>query len=736
MLLAPCLLFAPGRAAAQQTELLIITADEFLDAVQPLKNFKDVTGRPTLVVSLSQVKTSFTGVDDAEKVKKCIAHYVQYSGVKHVLLVGGVNKFPVRWRYWGRWRPNDPYFRGDWKVTGGQYVQSSTDKKPFGAWVDIGAHDRYTIEVDVTRLTGEARILFANADMADGRYRLEIAENEFRLRRCNEVRATNFKFFSGDKHPVKLVLAPKNIQIYVDGVLYDYLDLGAYTLVRPGRLGIGTDSGTAKFDNFKVTLSDGTVVVDEHFESGPPSGFTDALTADERHWAVSELYYADLFKGGLYQFDDWDANKNGLYGEIEFNLAGSCPNCTINNDDIGYSPEVSVGRIPASTAAEVTAYVNKVVAYELATIPGTWFEKAALFEGATGDGARNDAIAGFLGSQGFSVVNRHWEDDLKKKSDSERKDIAIDALNGGFGFVSYLGHGDFNAWQCMNFNSTDAATRLANSGMLPVIFAAACFTGRFAPIAGTETYTDVSNVEHAGSQQCEPFPGVAGAPNPLQANHDVPCIAKNLLFAGGAPPGSTGAIIYLGEARAGRFWGAQLAEYFFKAYSDSAAVGDMWKSAIQRYWADNNLFDSHTWHYGPEKWEVAHMFDEPQKFVLFGDPSLRAGGAFRNRTCGPLYDGLLGPVAAYSRYRIVCDSVVPAGQKLTLEPASALLFEPGTKITAIDTDPSNGLHANASAAGAIGLLTIAPDPQLASVLSGIAVRGQLRLRGGGAIKFY
>jgi hypothetical protein len=736
MLLASCLLLPSGRAEAQQTELLILTADEFLEAVQPLKNFKDATGRPAMLVSLSQVRNGFTGVDDAEKVKKCIAHHVQYAGVKRALLVGDVDKFPVRWRYWGRWLPADPYFRGDWKVTDGQYMQSSEAQKPFGAWVDIGSYDRYTIEVDVTRLTGEARILFANADMAEGKYRLEIAENEFRLRRCENVRATKFNFAPGQTHRVKLVLAPANIQISVDDFLYDYLALGTYTLVRPGKVGIGTQSGTARFDNFKVTSSAGAVLVDEYFDGGPLSGFTDALTADERQWAVSELYYADLFRNGTYEFEDWDTNKNGLYGEIEFKVPNFCPNCTINNDNIDYLPDISVGRIPASSAAEVTAYVNKVVAYELATIPATWFERAALFEGATGEGARNDAIRASLSGQAFSIVDRHWEGDLKKQSDAERKEIVVDALNEGFGFVNYLGHGDFDVWQCMNFTSADAATRLTNLGMLPVVFAGACFTGRFAPIPPAQAYTDTSSSERTGAPQCEPFPGVAGAPHPMQANHDVPCIAEDLLFTGGTPPGSTGALVYLGEARAGRHWGAQLAEYFFKAYSDSIAVGDMWKRSIEDYYFANKLFQSHTWNYGPEKWEVGHMFDEPQKFVLFGDPSVRVGGAFRDRTCGPLYDGSVGPVATYSRYRIICDTVVPAGRKLTLHPASSLLFETGTKITAIDTDPNNGLHVNASPVGAVGLLTVAPNPHMASAVRGIVLRGQLRLRERGAIKFY
>jgi parallel beta-helix repeat protein len=90
-----------GIAYAGNYELLIIAPDKFIDKLKPLKDFKDATGRPTILLSLSEIYSnpSCTGVDDAEKIKKCIAHYVKSNGIEYVMLFGDCDRIPVRWYY-------------------------------------------------------------------------------------------------------------------------------------------------------------------------------------------------------------------------------------------------------------------------------------------------------------------------------------------------------------------------------------------------------------------------------------------------------------------------------------------------------------------------------------------------------------------------------------------------------------------------------------------------------------
>ena len=88
-----------GIAYAGNYELLIIAPDEFIDALKPLKDFKDATGRPTILLRLSEIYSnpSFSGIDEPEKIKKCIAHYEKSHNIQFIMLVGDCDKFPVRY---------------------------------------------------------------------------------------------------------------------------------------------------------------------------------------------------------------------------------------------------------------------------------------------------------------------------------------------------------------------------------------------------------------------------------------------------------------------------------------------------------------------------------------------------------------------------------------------------------------------------------------------------------------
>jgi len=82
--------------AISQDNLLIIAPDEFIDELEPLKRFKDCSGRPTILLSLTQVYQDYTGRDEPERIKRCIAAYEKSHNIQFVLLVGDGDKFPVR----------------------------------------------------------------------------------------------------------------------------------------------------------------------------------------------------------------------------------------------------------------------------------------------------------------------------------------------------------------------------------------------------------------------------------------------------------------------------------------------------------------------------------------------------------------------------------------------------------------------------------------------------------------
>jgi hypothetical protein len=90
-------------------------------------------------------------------------------------------------------------------------------------------------------------------------------------------------------------------------------------------------------------------------------------------YAPSDLYYANLVNKadtdswdnpdtGL--FDDWDRNRNNFIGEMG-RKDGQARNWgELNVDAVDLKPDVAVGRLPVSNAAELSTLLAKIIVYE------------------------------------------------------------------------------------------------------------------------------------------------------------------------------------------------------------------------------------------------------------------------------------------------------------------------------------------------------------------------------------
>lgn len=348
-----------------------------------------------------------------------------------------------------------------------------------------------------------------------------------------------------------------------------------------------------------------------------------------RGFQPGDLYYADLYRvDGT--FDDWDGNKNGLYGQIDASQA------TNNVDQIDWHPDVAVGRVPASTVAEVTTYVQKVVDYEFAAYGTSWFKTALLATGCSdcgdGVGLKNEIAKKYLG--GYSVI-KHYHDTVWPAYPIDKSDIkgSVDKraapmtqyLNDGVGFLNYYGHGSIDDF-CWVYDSRHL-NDLTNTQRLPVIFSRACGNGEYAPSPPFQGFRDASGKVHTAHA---PQPGeVVPVPDPIQpgagsaTDCDREARPEDWLVKRGT--GGIAMIASAGPANAG--YDDVLDTDFFRAYHEGIRVfGDMWRYIVQRYLDNYGSFDAQGNNTGYNDWHRKVIWNGLIRYHAFGDPSLRVGG--------------------------------------------------------------------------------------------------------------
>ncbi|MBC7129225.1 MAG: hypothetical protein H5T45_05795, partial [Thermoplasmatales archaeon] len=143
-----CNLFAPISLANPDDDfdLLIITPEIFENEIEPLKEFKDATGRQTVIVTLEDIYSNYAGADEAEQIKKCIADYEANHNISYVLLVGDVDIIPMRYFYlkrmnathvnWLQYYLTDHYYADLYNDTGDFCSWNSNGNEIFGEIID------------------------------------------------------------------------------------------------------------------------------------------------------------------------------------------------------------------------------------------------------------------------------------------------------------------------------------------------------------------------------------------------------------------------------------------------------------------------------------------------------------------------------------------------------------------------------------------------------------------------
>jgi hypothetical protein len=333
-------------------------------------------------------------------------------------------------------------------------------------------------------------------------------------------------------------------------------------------------------------------------------------------WYPSDLYYADLYdKNG--NFDDWDYQNDGIYGEIDFaNRAFT----DTNIDKINMIPDVAIGRVPSSTESETRNYLEKVMKYEFSARESTYFSydsnwfKKALFvvDGADngyvpfGDETLSEQYSESLKDSGIEIIKRYKDESpWDSMNYTQRAAEITNTLNKGVGFVNYFGHGNRSSF-CQWYSKGDVSN-LKNQYKLPIVFATACLTGQFH--TDLDSYEAVNGGDWTGGSTQRPEPASV-----QPSKHDRDSMAEEFLVKK-----HSGAIAYIGTTCKLEHGGKSLTKYFFDAYkkiSKPPLLGDMWKYA-QTEFAKTDALQGMNGYFA---------FIHIHKVTLFGDPSLRVGG--------------------------------------------------------------------------------------------------------------
>lgn len=210
-----------------------------------------------------------------------------------------------------------------------------------------------------------------------------------------------------------------------------------------------------------------------------PKAIRDFLSWAWGNWRVKPRYVV-LAGTGTYD----PLNHEGYGGNILPALLAGTPDGLFASDsrygDVRGNdgvPEIAVGRLPARTAAELRAMVDKIAAYE-AQPAAAWSSRLLLVADDPDVGgdftAASETIAALLPSG--SVKEKIYLEDTPAE---EARHLLLDDLSAGSGLLNYFGHAGMNQLAEESVLTSEDVAGLGNGPRLPLVLAMTCVAGRF-----------------------------------------------------------------------------------------------------------------------------------------------------------------------------------------------------------------------------------------------------------------
>ena len=157
----------------------------------------------------------------------------------------------------------------------------------------------------------------------------------------------------------------------------------------------------------------------------------------------------------------------------------------VNLRDGDFHPTLAVGRIPVIEPAEVTAIVDKTIAYLSHPSPGEWRRDVAFI--STSELAAfkdaSDRLAADLNRRGYATTSIYTDaNDRSPERYRQTRATLHSNLDAGGLLVHFLGHGGSYIWRVGAMGdlfSLDDVSALNNAGRYPMVLAMTCFSAPF-----------------------------------------------------------------------------------------------------------------------------------------------------------------------------------------------------------------------------------------------------------------
>jgi len=253
-----------------------------------------------------------------------------------------------------------------------------------------------------------------------------------------------------------------------------------YLVIAPRQLGTPAKQLAA----YRATQGYRTLVVDieniyDEFNHGRPSPHAvhNFLSYAATSWAVPPRFVV-LAGRGTFDYRDRQGSGDNLlppiYTGTPHGLAAADMRygCIAGDDSV---PDLAIGRLPAATAAELQAMVDKIIAYE-AQPAGDWSRRALVVADdpdPAGDfPADSEDIAAGLPLD--LAVERIY---LSEQTPADARAALVDGITAGAGLVNYLGHGGVDRLAAEGLLRITDIPGLANGVRLPLLLAFTCAAG-------------------------------------------------------------------------------------------------------------------------------------------------------------------------------------------------------------------------------------------------------------------